>query len=78
MNINGIPEMIDDTNGILVPIKDPEEFSIGLSKMLTTSFNYASIANEARQKYSTEVIGAKIIGIYKNSLAQNKQQQTAF
>lgn len=66
MNINGIPEMIDESNGVLVQPKKPIELALAIEQMLNDypKYDREKIANTARAKYSQESIGGKIMEIY--------------
>lgn len=72
MNINGIPEMITDVNGILVPAMEPEAFGQGLLTLLQLQFNYQSIAEAARLKYSGSVVALKLMGVYQDVLKRDR------
>lgn len=59
--VGGIPEMIDQTNGILVPAGDEEALIAGMKNMIENSnhFNRTDIAEVASQRYSYESIGCE-------------------
>jgi glycosyltransferase involved in cell wall biosynthesis len=66
MNVNGIPELIDDTNGILVEAKNVEALKTALETMISNNvfFDRKSIAQDAHDKFSPEVIGRKFHLLY--------------
>lgn len=66
MNVNGIPELIDDTNGILVEAKNVEALKTALETMISNYdfFDRKSIAQDAHAKFSPEVIGRKFYHLY--------------
>lgn len=68
MNVNGIPELIDNENGITVQANDVQAFAQGIMQLSENAFNYEEIANEAREKFSSRAIGDKIFNIYNNIL----------
>jgi glycosyltransferase involved in cell wall biosynthesis len=74
MNVNGIPELIDDTNGILVEPKNAEELKSALERAFSTydRFNRKEIAKAARDKFSSDVIGKKFVDLYEQISANSK------
>lgn len=73
MNVNGIPELVDSSNGILVEKGDSEALSKALSDVLQNqaSFNPEAISSNARQKFTMEKIGELIIEQYKATLYED-------
>lgn len=71
MNVNGIPELIDDTNGILVEAKNVEALKNALENMILNydHFDRKSIAQDAQNKFSPEVIGRKFLHLYQQITA---------
>jgi glycosyltransferase involved in cell wall biosynthesis len=70
MNVNGIPEMVDTKNGILVEPKNLEAMAIGLHEMIerSDSFYREAISVEARKRYGKSEIGTQILNVYKSAL----------
>lgn len=66
-NVGGIPEMIDETNGIMVSPGDEEKLMAEIGNMIEKRnyFNHSEIANVASKRYSFEVIGQEFLTIYK-------------
>ena len=71
MNVNGIPEMIDDSNGILIEPKSADAMKEGLLKMIQIrhEYNRKGIADAAHLVYDKGVIGKTIDEIYKGVFA---------
>ena len=74
--VGGIPEIIDDSNGILVESDNSQALSEAMNWMLDNADRYdrKSISLNARKKYSYETIGAKITAIYEKALTSYKQK----
>jgi glycosyltransferase involved in cell wall biosynthesis len=51
-NVGGIPEMINNSNGIICESLNPSELAKSIIKGLNTDFNYKKISVEAAQKFS--------------------------
>ena len=66
MAVNGIPEMIDRSNGILVSPNNPVELAEALVSCIigTSHFDHDAIARNALARYSKEVIGAELEEVY--------------
>lgn len=67
-NVGGIPEMIDDTNGLLVAPNDVSALSDAIRKVLTdeVTFERAEIKRKAVAKFSAAVIANQFIEFYKD------------
>ena len=67
-NVGGIPEIVNESNGILVPPQDPEKLANAMETMLQTYQNYD--ANALREgiikKFSNESVGKLLNSIYKS------------
>ena len=67
-NVGGIAEIVDESNGILVPPHDSEKLADAMRKMLQSFKNYN--ANTLREgiikKFSNEAVGKLLNDIYKN------------
>lgn len=70
MAVNGVPELINDGNGILVPPSDPVALSDALLKALgqVPRFDRDSIARSAISRFSKVAVGKLIEGIYRSVL----------
>lgn len=51
MQMGGIPELIDEHNGLLVPAGDPSALAKAMQQAWETHWDYASIARKANTKY---------------------------
>ncbi|OJX83785.1 MAG: hypothetical protein BGP01_10240 [Paludibacter sp. 47-17] len=69
--VGGIPEMVDDSNGLLVDAGDEPALRKALHTMLDSFENYPSsiIQERAREKYSYASVGETLFNIYKNVLS---------
>ena len=67
-NVGGIPEIVNESNGILVPPQDPEKLADAMETMLQTYQKYG--ANALREgiikKFSNESVGKLLNSIYKS------------
>ncbi|MCX8082790.1 MAG: glycosyltransferase family 4 protein [bacterium] len=68
--VGGVPEIINDTNGILVEPDNPEALAKAMLYMLDNpeKYNRQKISYEARNKYSYEVVGKRIVSVYEKIL----------
>jgi glycosyltransferase involved in cell wall biosynthesis len=69
-DVGGIPEHVNDTNGILVPAKDEAGLLKSLNYMLDNFQQYDSekIKQEAREKYTYSKVGKELADIYSQIL----------
>lgn len=60
-------ELIDETTGIIVPVKDIKSLTESMSAMIDNAKNYDSIKiKERAEKYSFDVVGCRLVEIYKS------------
>jgi glycosyltransferase involved in cell wall biosynthesis len=66
MAVNGLPEMVDGSNGILVPPNEPLALAEALVHCIRTphQFDHHAIADKAHSKYSAEAVASAIIAVY--------------
>ena len=67
-NVGGIPEIVNESNGILVPPQDPEKLAGAMETMLQTYQNYDAMAlrEGVIKKFSNETVGKLLNSIYKS------------
>lgn len=60
--VGGIPEMIDASNGVLIPAGDEEKLIAQMRELIAhrISFNQSEIAEKASMRYSYETIGMEL------------------
>ena len=80
-NVGGISEHIDDGNGILVERNDEKALTSAMLWMLDhyETYDSASIAKQAKDKYSFHAVGQHLYSIYKEVLSEsslNRKQVT--
>jgi glycosyltransferase involved in cell wall biosynthesis len=66
MAVNGLPELIDASNGILVPPSDPAALAEAMLRCITQpgAFDRKAIAEAARKCYSADAVRAAILHVY--------------
>lgn len=69
-NVNGVAELIDDSNGKMYTAKNAEDFYLRFLEMINgfQQFDNEKIAQQARKKYSATAIGEQIMDVYKKML----------
>lgn len=70
-DVGGIPEVLDTSNGILIPAENEELFVKGLAQMIDRYqlFDGKGISEAASKVYSYKAIGQKLSTIYSNVLS---------
>lgn len=65
-NVGGIPEIVNESNGILVPPQDPEQLAAAMQAMLQTYQNYDAVTlrDSIIKKFSNEAVGKLLDDIY--------------
>lgn len=65
-NVGGIPEAVDESNGILVNSEDVGALTNAISNMMNNydSYDRKAIAAAAKTKYSYDVIGKQFLNLY--------------
>lgn len=68
-NVGGIPEIVDDSNGILVPPQEPDKLADAMQTMLKTYKNYDDnvLRDSIIKKFSNETVGKLLNHIYHNN-----------
>jgi glycosyltransferase involved in cell wall biosynthesis len=69
-NVGGVAEAIHEQNGFVVPSNNVEALANAMIALMNNYTNYNSlyIANEAKAKYASEIIGQQFIEVYKKLL----------
>lgn len=67
-NIGGLPELINDGNGVLFAPRNPDEINYAVKKMLTTEYNHAEISRKAFEKFGKDNYYSKLDLIYRSLL----------
>ncbi len=64
--VGGIPEMVSDRDGILVPPEDPAALAEALDRALASlqAFDRADISTRAVGRFGLEAVGARLQGVY--------------
>lgn len=77
--VGGIPEMVTEEAGILVPRDDPLALADGLDAVLSNlgSYDRDAIAAAARNRYSFEAVGAQLQRIYNSVLSTSATEPEA-
>lgn len=72
-NVGGIPELVDDSNTLLIPAGNDEALAAAMKNMIASYHKYNSkkIAEDAQSKFSYQVIGKKFDEIYSSLLPAN-------
>jgi glycosyltransferase involved in cell wall biosynthesis len=66
-NVAALPELINETNGVLCE-NTTYGWVKGIEKALNSKFNSKAIADNVKNEYSLESVGAKIMSVYKELL----------
>lgn len=68
MNVNGLPELISEKNGILVPPKDPQALCDAIEQVIMqrTDYHHEQISNAALKKYSAQAVAQQILSVYES------------
>lgn len=68
-NVGGVPELISESNGLLVQAGNESELLQAMGKMISTnkSYNREEIARQAKEKYSYESVGKMLLAIYQGN-----------
>lgn len=72
--VGGVPEVVNDSNGILVTPGDEDGLLLAMTALLDNErpFDRTHIAKEAEQRFSYSVIGRQLSEIYRNAGVSNR------
>jgi glycosyltransferase involved in cell wall biosynthesis len=62
--VGGLPELVDETSGILTAPRDPEDIARGIRAALEGGFDRDSVAKRAVERWGRETIGRQLAEIY--------------
>lgn len=69
-NVGGIPELLDESNGILVPPREPETLAKALITALwERKFERNTISEKAQQHFSFPAIGQQLFDVYQKVIS---------
>jgi glycosyltransferase involved in cell wall biosynthesis len=73
-NVGGIPELVDESNSILVKPQQDDELLKAMVKVMENykQFNRQAIANNAASRFSYDVVGKAMDTVYDNTLSGGK------
>lgn len=73
--VGGIPEMVSDRDGVLVPPEEPALLADALDRVLSNlpAFDREEIAARARDRYGLAAVGAQFDAIYRSVLANRRR-----
>lgn len=71
--VGGVPELINDSNGVLVEPNNPEKFATAFQEIIDNTSNYDNekISESAVKEFSYNSVGKQITQIYENVLNPN-------
>jgi L-malate glycosyltransferase len=62
--VGGLPELVDETSGVLVEPRNPDDIARGIRATLEGRFDREAIAKRALERYGREAIGRQLAEIY--------------
>lgn len=74
-NVGIVPEVINETNGIIIPVGDEKALEDAIDRMLDQypTYNPAVIRNTIMHKFDTETIAKQLLEIYQKSIKSYQQ-----
>jgi len=71
-SVGGVPEMVDESNGILVPSGDENALYNAMESMILNYKKYdrKKISETAQAKYNPDVVGRQIVEVYEKILSK--------
>jgi glycogen synthase len=62
--VGGVPELLDETNGVRVDPGDPEGLARGITEALHRQFDRKEIARRARERFGREAVAGQLRDVY--------------
>ena len=69
-SVGGVPELVDETNGVLVEPGDPDRLARGIAVALERRFDRVKIASYARERFGRAAVAAQLRRAYEEALAR--------
>jgi glycogen synthase len=65
-SVGGVPEIVDQASGILVPPRDPDRLALAIDAALgrLRSFDREAIAHRACERFSRDAVGGRLAALY--------------
>jgi L-malate glycosyltransferase len=67
--VGGVPELVDDAAGVLVPPADPSALAAAIREALSRNFDPPALAARARDRYGYDAISTRWTAIYERLVA---------
>jgi glycosyltransferase involved in cell wall biosynthesis len=71
--VGGVPELVDETNGMLVEPGDPERLACAIAEALGRPFDRHQIARRAREQYGRDHVGAQLAEVYEECVSRRSR-----
>jgi glycosyltransferase involved in cell wall biosynthesis len=71
--VGGVPELLDETNGVLVEPAEPARLARGIAEALERSFDRHEIARRAQERFGRERVGAELAEVYEECLSRRSR-----
>lgn len=75
--VGGIPEIVDESSGILVAPQHPAQLAAALDRVLSNlaDFDRDAIATSAHSRYGLDVVGRQLDAIYHSVLSESRRSR---
>jgi glycosyltransferase involved in cell wall biosynthesis len=68
--VGGVPELLNETNGVLVEPAQPERLARGIVEALERSFDREQIARGAHERWGRDRVGAQLAEVYAECMSR--------
>lgn len=68
--VGGLPELVDESNGVLVEPHDSVRFAAGIAEALERRFDRSEIARQARERFGRKAVASLLRDAYEEALAK--------